>query len=352
MASFERIVFKTIDVLFNLSQNYYKCKNVHVEKDIVYDPDYPDICALDIYRHENKVGVKIPTIINYHGGGYMAGGREYRTGIASYLVDKLDVCVINLSYHLCENAHFPQFTKDSVKALEWVAAHAEEYAIDLDNLYIMGDSAGAQIAAHAITIVQNETLSEVYETGRPNLSFKGALLFCGPYDVMTALTNKNVPFDFAHGIGNRVLGFNTRKKGAFDDFKYKDYINVLDWISPSFPPSFVCHTVGDVFCLGQGEKMIEKLAKNGVPYVSYYSAKKADFHCWYLNLQLRSSKKVLKALVEYMKKRLAGEIPPCQRIVYGSQKELQKAQILEREAGATIVETPIPEEAKKEKTKQ
>ena len=320
MASFQRVVFKTIDVLFNFTQNYHKFKNIHVEKNIVYDPEYPNICALDIYRHEDKVGVKLPTVINVHGGGFMGGGREYRTGIAGYFVDKLDVCVVNISYHLCEKDPFPQYLRDSVKALQWIVEHGEEYDIDLDNLYIMGDSAGAQIAAHSIAVVQNEKLADALGCVKPDIKFKAALLFCGPYDVVTALTNKDVPFDFAHLVGNKVFGFNTRKQESFDNYVYKDYINVLDWIGPNFPPAFICDTIGDVFCLGQGQMMIDTLKKNRVPYVHYYSAKKADFHCWYLNLKLHSSKKVLKATVHYMESLLSGVVPPNERIVYGKEK--------------------------------
>ena len=348
MASFQRVVFKTIDVLFNFTQNYHKFKNIHVEKDIVYDPEYPDVCALDIYRHTDKLRVKLPAVINVHGGGFMGGGREYRSGIARYFVDKLDIAVINISYHLCEEHPFPQFLRDTVKALEWVVRHAEEYDIDANNLYIMGDSAGAQIAAHAITVTQNQKLADALGCVKPDIKFKAALLYCGPYDALKALTNKDVPFDFAQYVGNKVLGFNTRRPGAIDEYEYKEYMNVLEWIQPSFPPAFICDTIGDVFCLGQGQMMIDTLKKNGVPYVHYYSAKKADFHCWYLNLKLHSSKTVLKATVAYMQSMLSGVIPPCERIVYGKEKKPKE----KKGAAPAAIEAPAEQkQSSEEETK-
>jgi len=315
MVSFPRFAFRVVDIAFDWLQNHYKFKNIHVEKNIVYDENFPKVCALDIYRHTDKVGVKIPTIINCHGGGYMAGDRKYRKGIAGFLVDQLDVCVVNITYHTGEKAPFPQFSRDSLKAIEWVKNHADEYSLDLDNLYIMGDSAGAQIAAHAITILQNEELAEKLGCVRPDVKFKGAVLGCGPYDVMYALGTK-VIFDLARGIGRELLQIDTHNQEVLDNYPYKKEINVLEWITPDFPPAFICHTVGDIVCIGHGERLIEKLKENNVPYVSYYSTKKKDFHCWYLVQSNKSAKLVLAEMVSFMKKLLAGEPIETKEIVY------------------------------------
>ena len=316
MASFQRVLFKSIDVLFNHAQNKHKFHGIATTKDLVYDERYPDICALDLYRHEDKVGFKLPTIINFHGGGYMAGGKEFRSGIASYLVDKLDVCVINVGYHKCENHRFPQFSRDSMKALSWIKEHADELHVDLDNLYIMGDSAGAQIAAHAVTISQSEELAAALECERPELKFKAALLFCGPYDVTTALTSPSI-LDLARGIGNKVLGINTRNPEELKTYPLLPYLNLLDWIGDDFPPCFIGHTKYDIFCAGQGDRLIAELEKRNIPYVSYYSTKRMDYQCWYLALKNRSAKRLLAQLVRYMQSMLKGEIPPVERIVYG-----------------------------------
>ena len=315
MPSFPRFAFRVIDVAFDWLQNHYKFENIHVDQDIVYDEAFPDVCALDIYRHEDKVGVKIPTIINCPGGGYMAGDRKYRKGIASLMVDKLDVCVVNFTYHTCENYRFPQFMRDAMKAIEWVKEHAEEYHFDLDNLYIMGDSAGAQIAAHAITILENQELAEKLGCVRPDVKFKGAILGCGPYDVMYALGTKTI-FDLARGIGNKVLGVDTHDIKNIENYPLKKEISLLEWITPAFPPSFICHTVGDIVCMNQGEPLMEALDKNNVPYVSYYSTKKKDFHCWYLVQNNKSAKLVLNEMIAFMKTLLDGGTIETKKIVY------------------------------------
>ena len=316
MASFQRILFKSIDILFNHAQNKHKFSDIDVKKDIVYDEEYPDVCAFDVYRHGSKLGFKLPTVINFHGGGYMAGGKEYRSGIASYLVDKLDICVINVNYHKCETFRFPQFSRDSLKALAWIEEHADELNVDLSNLYIMGDSAGAQIAAHAITIIQNDEMREALGCVKCSLKFKAALLFCGPYDVITAVTSPSI-LDIARGIGNKVLGIDTRKPEELEAYPYKKYLNLLEWVGDDFPPCFIGHTKHDIFCAGQGERLIAELKKRNIPYVSYFSTKVLDYHCWYLALKNRSAKKLLEELVTFMQGMLRGDALEVREIVYG-----------------------------------
>ena len=256
----------------------------------------------------------------------MAGGKEYRSGIAGFLIDKLDICVINVNYHKCDSFKFPQFSRDSLKALAYIEEHADELNVDLSNLYIMGDSAGAQIAAHAVTIIQNDEMREALGCVKCNLKFKAALLFCGPYDVITAMTSPSV-LDIARGLGNKVLGINTRNKEELEAYPYIPYLNLLNWIGDEFPPCFVGQTKYDIFCAGQGDRLVAALKKHNIPYVSYVSTKRFDYHCWHLVLNNRSAKKILAELVIYMQSMLKGEIPDVREIIYGKlPKETEPAE--------------------------
>ena len=41
MSSFQRVLFKSIDILFNRAQNKHKFSGISVKKDVVYDERYP-----------------------------------------------------------------------------------------------------------------------------------------------------------------------------------------------------------------------------------------------------------------------------------------------------------------------
>ena len=55
--------------------------------------------------------------------------------------------VINASYRLAPNHHFHAQIEDVALIVQWVIDHAEEYHLDLDNLFMIGDSVGAHLAS-------------------------------------------------------------------------------------------------------------------------------------------------------------------------------------------------------------
>ena len=63
-----------------------------------------------------------------------------------------------LATDLRQSITFPAPLEDVGAMVEWVVDHAEEYGLDLSNLFFVGDSAGAHLAT-AYTAVQ---LNEAY----------------------------------------------------------------------------------------------------------------------------------------------------------------------------------------------
>lgn len=297
--SFARKIFRFIDVAYDLPQNGRKYKNIICTKDVVYDNRYASACRLDIYRHGNAGDKKLPVILNFHGGGFVAGDKKYREGLAGYYVNKCDVYFVNANYHDCESAPFPQFAQDSVKALKWVIDHAEEYNFDLDNVFIMGDSSGAEMACQLITIITNPVLAEKLECEQVDVKIKGAVMFCGLYDLLDALNQKMV-FDLSHKLAEKILGIDFKNEDAFKNHKYINEVSPLEWVNEKFPVSFIGHAKYDIFCPGHAEKLMNKLQEFNVEYVEYKTTKKTDMHCWHLLQHSRSAKKALNASAEYI----------------------------------------------------
>lgn len=304
--SFARKIFRLIDVAYDLPQNGKKYKNIICTKDVVYDNRYASVCQLDIYRHGNIGDRKLPVVLNFHGGGFVAGDKKYREGLAGYYVDKCDIYVINANYHDCEKDPFPQFTQDSVKALKWVIDHAEEYYFDLDNLFIMGDSSGAEMACHLLTVLTNPLLADKLECEKLDIKIKGAVMFCGIYDLLDALNQKMV-FDLSHRLAEKILGINSKDKDAFANHKYINEVSPLEWVNEKFPVSFIGHAKYDIFCPGHAEKLMNKLDGFNVKYVEYKTSKKTDMHCWHLLQRSRSAKRALNASAEYIEKMVASD---------------------------------------------
>ncbi|NCA66959.1 MAG: alpha/beta hydrolase [Clostridia bacterium] len=300
MISFPRFVFKIVDIAFDKAQNGKSYGEVVSKKDISYD-DTIERCKLDIYCKEFDNTRKRPIIVNFHGGGFLAGDKKHRRGIANYFINKIgDIFVVNPNYRLCEKDTFPAFAQDAAKALKWVEDNAEEYGFDLTKVLLCGDSAGAHIASQQITIMLNEGLGEKLGCVKNNIKIKGAFLNCGPYDTRSALTQK-VLLGMAHKIGKKVTGVNCKDLNAVEKYEYINELAPINWITSDFPVCFFAHTKADFFCPEHGRVMIDKLAKLGVKSYEYYSTEKNDIHCWNLTQSSKSGQKCMEKVVEYYK---------------------------------------------------
>lgn len=120
--------------------------------DLQYGED-PKWNLLDLYLPKNVKG-KIPVIINIHGGGWVYGTKEtyqfYGLGMA-----KRGFAFVNPNYKLGPEVKFPKELDQVNEYIHWVADHADEYNLDKNNVFLIGDSAGGQMAEQYTAILTN-----------------------------------------------------------------------------------------------------------------------------------------------------------------------------------------------------
>lgn len=100
---------------------------------------------LDVYTPANPTGAS-PVIVFFYGGSWQRGSKESYRFAASQLTRAGFVVVIP-DYRLFPEAVFPEFVHDGAEAVSWAMANAEQYGGDPQSVFLMGHSAGAQIAA-------------------------------------------------------------------------------------------------------------------------------------------------------------------------------------------------------------
>lgn len=108
---------------------------------------------LDVYSQGQPLGeplwwkgdsINHPTLIFFHGGGWMGGKKETQTpNFIPYLQAGWNV--VNVEYRLGENTA-PNAVDDAMCAIAWVAENADAYNIDLQNIVLTGGSAGGHLA--------------------------------------------------------------------------------------------------------------------------------------------------------------------------------------------------------------
>ncbi len=108
-----------------------------------------------IYRPQG-VTTPSPALVYFHGGGWVVGNLESHDHLCRYLAAKAQVVVIAVDYRLAPEHKFPAAFDDSLAAIRWVAASAEELALDARRLAVGGDSAGGSLAAATALAVRDE----------------------------------------------------------------------------------------------------------------------------------------------------------------------------------------------------
>ncbi len=89
----------------------------------------------------------LPTLVFYHGGGFVIGNIETHDGLCRMLANESGARVISVDYRLAPEHKFPAAVDDAYAALVWVAQHAAQLGVDATRLAVGGDSAGANLAA-------------------------------------------------------------------------------------------------------------------------------------------------------------------------------------------------------------
>ncbi|MBR1747108.1 MAG: alpha/beta hydrolase [Clostridia bacterium] len=148
-------------------------------ENIPYTEEGDECHLLDVYRPEDAEG-KLPVIVDVHGGAWIYGRKEINAQFCHALAKKGFV-VVNMSYRTIrveDAGTFPAILQDVFDAYNWVYDHIEEYGGDLNNVFLIGDSAGAHIAGMSQQINADKATSERLGMST-KLSFRAMGWVCG-----------------------------------------------------------------------------------------------------------------------------------------------------------------------------
>jgi acetyl esterase len=101
-------------------------------------------------------GGSLPTLIYFHGGGFVAGSLESHDGLCRLLAAEGGFKVIAVDYRLAPEHVFPAAVDDALAATLWIEANASALGVDAGRIAIGGDSAGAMLAAIVTQMVKEK----------------------------------------------------------------------------------------------------------------------------------------------------------------------------------------------------
>ena len=101
---------------------------------------------LNARLYRNTIGPS-PTVVFFHGGGWVAGDLETHDRQARYLAIDTGAVVISVDYRRPPEVRFPGAFEDAFAALRDVVARIAEFGGDPARIGVAGDSAGGNLAA-------------------------------------------------------------------------------------------------------------------------------------------------------------------------------------------------------------
>ena len=154
--------------------------NLLVARDVLYKTEGDSrLNTLDIYAQ--PAVHRRPVVIFIHGGGWRRGDKSTVTGEKAEAFSKHGYVFVTINYRLTPDVRHPVLAQDCASAIGWVHKHIAEYGGDPDSLFIMGHSAGAQLAALVCT--DNRYLKA---EGVPMKSVRGCIPLDGEYNLTSS----------------------------------------------------------------------------------------------------------------------------------------------------------------------
>jgi acetyl esterase len=103
--------------------------------------------AARVYRRGQSKHGKAPTVVFFHGGGWVAGDLETHDRQGRWLAIETGAVVISVDYRRPPETRFPGAFEDAFAAVRDVSERIGEFGGDANSLGVAGDSAGGNLAA-------------------------------------------------------------------------------------------------------------------------------------------------------------------------------------------------------------
>lgn len=226
-----------------------------IERDVAY-ADAHELQKLDVYSPRDAKN--LPVVLWIHGGGWQAGDKTGLDMKPQAFMDRGFVFV-STNYRLLPDVDMETIIGDVAKSVRWVHEHIKQHGGDPERVFLMGHSAGAQLAAILCT-------DERYLKAE-GLSF-AMLRGCVPVDGDTfdipAIIEVAETRCRVHGLPQATYGH--RMKFGNDPAKHRDF-SAVTHVAPNkgIPPFLILHVAEHPDTSAQARRLGAALEEAKIP---------------------------------------------------------------------------------------
>jgi arylformamidase len=243
---------------------------------IPYAEPAHELQVLDIYSPDGATN--LPVVFWIHGGGWVTGDKT-EVHIKPRVFAERGFIFVSTNYRLLPHAPMEHIIRDVAKSLAWVHKNIRQHGGDSSRIFVMGHSAGAQLAA--LLCIDDRYLKA---EGVPFNVLKGCVPVDGdtydlPAIIMTAETRQALHELPLPEFGHRVKFGNDPKKHI--DFSAVTHVAK----DKGIPPFLILHVAGHPDVTAQAQRLSAVLKSADVP-VKVFGAKETNHNQLNANLGL------------------------------------------------------------------
>ncbi|MBA4078553.1 MAG: hypothetical protein C0508_26225, partial [Cyanobacteria bacterium PR.023] len=98
-------------------------------------------------KPKTMLAKKLPVIIYIHGGSFCLGDKVSSVTTMPHVFTRNGFVFVSIDYRLSPAVHFPAHVQDVASAIAWIHRSIGRYGGDPNRIFLLGHSAGAQLAA-------------------------------------------------------------------------------------------------------------------------------------------------------------------------------------------------------------
>ena len=257
---------KVLCFVLTLSMIASPCLAQVTEKDIPYSNPASELERLDVYSPKDAKA--LPVVFWIHGGGWQAGDKAQIDAKPAWFNNQKFVFV-STNYRLLPSVEMKTIVQDVAKGIGWVHKNIERYGGDPSRIFVMGHSAGAQLAA--LVCVDERYLQA---EGVTMSSLRGCVPVDGDTFDIPAIIEVAETRCRVHHLPQATFGH--RQKFGNDPDKHLDFSAVTHIVAgKKIPPFLTLYVEGHPDTSAQAKRLHNVLTHAGLPS-SLFAGKRTD----------------------------------------------------------------------------